>query len=381
MRRLKVSVKSQRLFPRWNATIYARMEPIFFPRPANNVTTVTTNDHSVLSELLDEELGSDPTTVRHLTNHLPMALVAKANLGADDDELRRFASIYARRNAPLAAVQHELSRSSWTSAIGHRGSSGDLREYFVRCVNDAGVDETLRAHLPALLPGISGAAFHGAIRLAYALEVRSSTRVAAGLSYLAEVAAPLGPITPSSTKSDDPVDLILNFSSSRRWTSAARDQNIGERMHSVAQDEGFQSLASSLQLDEHTEQKLATAALLIYAATDDFTALHGVTGIAAISSLRNWVDDPAQIDLFSFQALAAAYLTIDAPPLWSRGRLDNFVASNAAPVADVKLVGATNNDEHVSKLIYTSHRNWEATGDPLYLAVAARKAGLLDALD
>jgi hypothetical protein len=35
----------------------------------------------------------------------------------------------------------------------------------------------------------------------------------------------------------------------------------------------------------------------------------------------------------------------------------------------------------VSKLIYTSHRNWEATGDPLYLAVAARKAGVLDARD
>ncbi len=152
-------------------------------------------------------------------------------------------------------------------------------------------------------------------------------------------------------------------------------------MHSVAQEEGFQPLASSLQLDEHTGQKLAQAALLIYAATDDFTALHGVTGMAAISSLRQWIDDPSQVDLFSFQALAAAYLTIDAPPLWSPARLDDFVASNATTRADVALVGATNNDEHVSKLINTAHRNWEATGDPLYLAVAARKASLLGAHD
>jgi len=362
--------------------VYSRVDGTdFLSRPANNVTIVTTNEPSVLSELLDEELGSDPTTLRHLTNHLPMALVAKANLGADDDELRRFATIYARRNVPLAAVHHELTRSNWTSAIGQKGASGDLRDYFVRGVNDAGVDETLRAHLPALLPGISGAAFHGAIRLAYALEVRSPARVAAGLSYLAEIAAPIGPITPSDTKSDDPVELIVNYSSSHRWTSAAQDQNIGERMHSVAHEEGFQPLASSLQLDEHTGHKLAEAALLIYAATDDFTALHGVTGMAAISSLRQWIDDPSQVDLFCFQALAAAYLTIDAPPLWSRDRLDAFVACNATTRADVGLVGATNNDEHVSKLIYTSHRNWEATGDPLYLAVAARKAGLLGALD
>jgi hypothetical protein len=342
---------------------------------------VTKNDHSVLSELLDEELGSDPTTVRHLTNHLPMALVAKANLGADDDELRRFATIYARRNVPLAAVQHELTRANWTGAIGHKGASGDLRDYFVRVVNDAGIDETLTTHLPSLLPGISGAAFHGAIRLAYALEVQSPSRVAAGLGYLAEVATPLGPVTPSDAKSDDPVELMVNFSSSHRWTSAGEDQNIGDRMHSVAGEADFHSLTSSLRLDEHTGQKLAEAALLLYATTNDFTALHGVTGMAAISSLSQWIDDPSQVDLFSFQALAAAYLTIDAPPLWSRDRLDAFVASNDTSRADVMLVGATNNDEHVSKLIYTSHRNWEATGDPLYLAVAARKAGVLDARD
>ncbi len=342
---------------------------------------MTKNDPTVLSGLLDEELGSDPTTVRHLTNHLPMALVAKANLGADDDELRRFATIYARRNVPLAAVQHELTRANWTSAIGDRGASGDLRDYFVRAVNDAGIDETLTAHLPSLLPGISGAAFHGAIRLAYALEVQSPSRVAAGLGYLAEVAAPLGPVTPSDAKSDDPVELMVNFSSSHRWMSPGEDQNIGKRMHSVAHQASFQSLASSLQLDEHTGQKLAEAALLLYTSTDDFTALHGVTGMAAISSLRQWIDDPSLVDLFSFQALAAAYLTIDAPPLWSRDRLDSFVASNDTTRADVMLVGATNNDEHVSKLIYTSHRNWDATGDPLYLAVAARKAGLLGARD
>ena len=39
-----------------------------------------------LQQLLDDELTSDPTTTRGLTNHLPMALVAKERLGADADE-------------------------------------------------------------------------------------------------------------------------------------------------------------------------------------------------------------------------------------------------------------------------------------------------------
>lgn len=334
-------------------------------------------DASVLSELLDEELGSDPTTSRHLTNHLPMALVAKSHLGADDVELRRFARIYSRRNVPLAPVQQVLNHTSWAAAIGQRGASGDLRDYFVRCVNDDGVDETMKSHLPALLPGISGAAFHGAIRLAYALEVESPARVAAGLGYLAEVAAPLGPLVDTGVKSTDPIELITELSDTFRWSDDAEDGNIGERMHAVARHDEFQSLALSLEINDDTQQKLADAVLKIYAATDDFTALHGVTGFAAMSALRAWCDEPQLIDRYAFQSIAAAYQTIGCPALWSQDRLDELVTLSTATHDAVALVGATSNDEHVSKLIYTSLQYWKETKVPLYFSVATRQAGLL----
>jgi hypothetical protein len=334
-------------------------------------------DSSVLSELLDEELGSDPTTSRHLTNHLPMALVAKSHLGANDEELRRFAKIYSKRNVPLAPVQQVLNHASWTAAIGQQGASGDLRDYFVRCVNDVGIDQTMRTHLPALLPGISGVAFHGAIRLAYALEVKSPARVAAGLGYLAEVAAPLGPIVDTGAKSTEPLELITTLSDTFRWSDDAEDGNIGQRMHAVAEHVEFQSLALSLEINDNTQQKLANAALQIYASTDDFTALHGVTGFAAMTALRAWCDEPGQIDLYAFQALAAAYQTIGCPPLWSQNRLDELVALSSVSQNAVEQVGAISNDEHVSKLIYTTLNYWQSTKEPLYFAVAARQADLL----
>lgn len=331
----------------------------------------------MLSELLDDELSADPTTSRRLTNHLPMALIAKARLGADDAELRRFATAYARRNEPLASVQHSLTLQTWATAIGQKGASGDLRDYFARQIDEHGVDETLKSHLPTLLPGISGAAFHGAIRLSYALEVGSPARIAAGLGYLAQVAPSLGPIQPGPVTSDDPAELLVAYSRTHRWTDAAHDDNIGERMRTVAHDEAFRALPSSLHLDEHTSEKLARTALEVFATTGDFTALHGVTGCAAITSLRPWFADPSILDLYIFQALAAAYLTIDAPSLWSGDQLAEFVASNDTTLSDTEVVGAYSNDEHVSKLIYTAHRRWDETGNPLYLAVAARKAGLL----
>src|ERR1700722_16034782 len=109
------------------------------------------NFNPALQQLLDEELGSDPTTVRGLTNHLPMALVAKERLGADAEELVRFASMYSRRITALEDPGGRLEESTWHPAIGERAAAADLRDYFIRRVDDAGVDETLRTHLPALL--------------------------------------------------------------------------------------------------------------------------------------------------------------------------------------------------------------------------------------
>src|ERR1700683_5131962 len=111
------------------------------------------NASPVLQELLDEELGTDPTTVRGLTNHLPMALVAKEGLGADADELVRFAGAYSTRITALDEPSVDLDARTWSSAIGQRDAAADLRSYFVREVTAVGPDDALRTHLPSLLPG------------------------------------------------------------------------------------------------------------------------------------------------------------------------------------------------------------------------------------
>jgi hypothetical protein len=332
------------------------------------------NFNPALQQLLDEELGSDPTTVRGLTNHLPMALVAKERLGADAEELVRFASMYSRRITALEDPGVRLEESTWHSAIGERAAAADLRDYFIRRVDDAGVDETLRRHLPALLPGISGAAFHGAIRLAYAIEVSSPSRVAAGLAYLAEVGSPFKALVPGAVTTQDPVEILNGLSTSPDLLVPPTGMNIDETMRAVAQSDRFDAAVSSLEFTDETDQRLARMALHLYVATDDFTALHGVTGFEAITSLRPWIDDEVQLSRFAFQALVAAYLSIGAPALWSHDRLDEFVGSNEQDPTEVATIAAFNDDEHVSKLVYTAHRSWGKTGDPLYLAVAARKS-------
>jgi len=131
----------------------------------------------VLQELLGMELATDPTTTRGLTNHLPMALVAKQRLGANDVELKRFAAVYSRRLSPLATARRQLNVENWKTAIGDHDAGAELRSYFARRIAEDGPETALREHLPALLPGIGGAGFHGVIRLAYAIELSFRTLV------------------------------------------------------------------------------------------------------------------------------------------------------------------------------------------------------------
>ena len=126
-----------------------------------------------LEDLLDEELTFEATTTDGLTNHLPMALVAKSGLGASIEELRRFATRYEVRLAPRGDAGTPLTSATWEGAIGKVGAFDALRDYFMIAVNDDGPEATVRRHLDALTSGICGAAFHGAIRLAYALELSS----------------------------------------------------------------------------------------------------------------------------------------------------------------------------------------------------------------
>jgi hypothetical protein len=332
------------------------------------------NISQVLQELLDEELGTDPTTVRGLTNHLPMALVAKEGLGADADELVRFAAAYSTRITALDEPSTSLDQNTWRSAIGNYDAAADLRSYFVRQVAEQGTDETLKTHLPALADGISGAAFHGVIRLAYAIEVSSPSRVAAGLAYLAEVGIPLRPLVLEGGGTESPLSILITLSKTPDVPVPSKLRTIDQEMRAVSQSDAFDTAVASLEVTEATDRELARAALHLYASTDDFTALHGVTGLEAINAIRPWIDDQQLLSRFAFQALVAAYLSIGTPPVWSRDQLDEFAGTNLSNPTEVSSMAAFSSDEHVSKLVYTARRSWEKTNDPLYLAVAARKA-------
>jgi questin oxidase-like protein len=330
----------------------------------------------VLAELLDDELRFDATTGTRLSNHLPMALVALDRLGADGERLTAFARRYARRLVPVPAGVGISTFDEWLAARGRRDAYGPARAYLAAELAEHGVDQVVRRHVAHLVDGLSGAAFHGIIRLAYALESASDARVAAGLAYLTQVHQPLGERGLAAAVTEDPLDALGRVAALDGLRGASAAGTIGQRMRAVARHDEFRGVVDWLAITGDTPTRLLHAAAALYAQTDDFTALHGLTGSHAICVVAPFVEDHAALWAWWFQALAAAYATIGAPRLGDpTAAVGRWLEAPTSWDAIARSATASD-DEHVVKLVYTARSLDESTASPLLRAVAARQAGI-----
>lgn len=223
-----------------------------------------------------------------LTNHLPMALVAMRELGADDARLGAFARRYVTRLEP--AVPGELEHA---------------RELALRSA-----PEVIRAH--ALERGIAGAAFHGIIAIAYACHQKDPVEVGRALAYAARVATPL-PVR-------DPVPSTLDLAllAQRLRTLALprpKGRTIAERLARAAADPRFQEIARTLAVDDSTAGRVALFGARAYLVANDFASLHVLTGATALRRLRGLFADPPAADYALGIGALACFVSSGSPAL------------------------------------------------------------------
>ena len=282
-------------------------------------------------------------------NHLPMALAALDAMGASDAQVERHARRHEAHLEPIRDV--ELARvdamARRLEAEGTRAVVGDLA--------------------PKLCEGIGSAAFHGAIRTAYAVESGSRTELAHALAYWEWVHHAL-PEAPRPHGTLVPVEVLRAISQDPlRAGRRPPGEGIARRMSNAAREPGFGAHVASLDPRELRLPAIAAGLIRAYCATGDFTLLHGITGSHALRVLAPLLPDLAEATRHAWTAVVAAYVACGSPSPdgW------RLKGSDTLDWAEIHARAADCDDEHDIKFAYSCWREWQATGFEDYRRAAS----------
>ena len=330
-----------------------------------------------LMPLLAENREFDAEYGDGLSNHLSMALIALARLGATDERVQEYFDFYRLRLDPLRAPVMAVTRANWREGLGtHRHYCAYLK-FFIECAERGGWRAMMQEFLPALLPGLGAGAFHPLIRLAYGIEAEDSHEVAAGVAYLASRYLPLGEPGGETPASDDPAELLERLAHQPGFNHPWPQRGlITERMRDVADCAAFRGVIDRLTVNPHNLQRLARCAIQRYAQTRDFTALHLVTGTHALRVALPHVLELAEAVRQFWQAFAAAYLSIGLPVAAIDAPDDAAESGQGAGWEEIARLAVGSSNDHVIKLVYSCREEDRVYADPLYRAVAQREVGI-----
>lgn len=290
----------------------------------------------------------------YLANHLPMALVALDRLGAADDVLAAF------ERAHVATHLEPID--------GHPDFAASAAALQARIARD-GAAFVLRAELPRLITGLGSGAFHGAIRTAYALEAASDRELAHALAYWAQAFEAL-PEPPAFTGSRTPHEVLAAISRDPRFARQRfPGRNIAERLQAASRHESFRELVAGVDPEGLSVASIAQAVIRTYAASGDFTMLHGVTGTHAFRLLAPYASGAPGALAHLWQAVVAAYLGAGSPAAEGWG----VAGSDALDWAEIRERATRCADEHDVKLAYSCWQEHRHSGDDLYRRAASAR--------
>lgn len=317
-----------------------------------------------------------------MTNHCPMALCALAGMGAQPMRLQEFFDKWEGRFEVVAKpAAKTVNRETWPLAIGDASAFTALCGYFEEWIWTAGADAVLEQVLRRIPFAPASDAFHALIRLGYGLEAEHVGEIAAGLAVL--VSGNLH-IDPGSQQRVPAASVNHGLAALARATGGRTfpGEWIVVRLRAAASNPVFIATLPAAPVQPHPQllDDMAQAAIALYWQTNNFTALHIVTGLHAARRVLAHLPAALAQRLLPevWIALCAAYVSIGAPPLATLHvtlREEDILVDSADTWQDLFTTAIASDDDHVIKMVYTCYCENQRAPSPLYLAAAARRAG------
>jgi len=298
-----------------------------------------------------------------LSNHLPMALVALDRLGASVEEIAAFAEHYSKILEPMPAPAGAVTEATIGEFLGRRAAVASWIAFFRARIATSGAEAMTRLWLDKLMPGISSVAFHGLLRLSYAVEGGGDAERAHALAQWAADYVTLGELPVFSSAGLPPEAALALLSGSK---GRYKGGNIIERMSKVSADAGFAAITANVGAVELTTRALARAMLSAYRATTSFTVLHGITACHAFRLLTPLMRDEAQGRLYLWQALVCAYISAGGPDAGKP-----LAGDESLSWEKIARLAAVSRGEHHIKLVYTLRSEGDFYGDDAYRRTAS----------
>jgi hypothetical protein len=311
--------------------------------------------------LLSQAKNFHPFYGDGLSNHLPMALVALDRLGGSPGRLNAF---YAASIPSLLGFKPAIHPLHPIDAMGNCEHFASVLLYFQQAIAEHGPEAVLRRWVPALIPGIAAASFHGLIRLGYAIETSNNAEIAAALALWTTAFTSLG--APDHLVDETPAAIVMRLSRVIA-NHPVSPGLIVDRMSAIAKLNSLQYSGSQPRQLELSD--VAEFAISAYASFDDFTLLHAVTATHAFRMVIPFISDSALATRYLWRSVLIAALSTGLP-------LHNEWPTGGAQLtgwADIAARAIESDDEHVIKLVYTALAEFRVYADPRYQSVATRQ--------
>ena len=315
------------------------------------------------------------------SNHAPMVITALDRIGGDPERLRDFFVHYrdTKNLLPFGHPTEALDARTWQAALGLREREPDLRAFFAQEVAGLGIDGAVRRYVPHLAPGVPASAFHGLMRLAYGLLRRDADDVAVALGYWAATYFTLPAPTGAAPITQDPAEVLARTAAIEPLHRLKLHDLLWQNMRDCGQTPEFRPVVDWLAIGPDTMRRMAGTAIVLFAATQHFAALHVVTGLHWIRLVAPFVDQDTVDTLLRrfWQGVAGLVPEIGFPVFPDAATVARWRAIPAPDWPALQAAAARSFDEHDISIAYSGHEEDKVYGDPLYRVAVARRLGLI----
>lgn len=315
-----------------------------------------------------------------LANHLPMILFAMYRMGASEERLRSYCTIYQRDNGlvPVPERVAPITLANFEEGLGDRSREADYRAFFADLVGKRGGESVAREFLPRFMPGFTASALHAFMRTAYSVARADDDELAVGLAYWATCYLELGRATGGSPTTSDPLDTLLYMYGPDSFRHVVPETDLlWHNMRATAALPEFKPVADMLEIGPGTLESMAKVSLVLFASTMDFCALHALTGCHWMRMMAPvWPDRAAALRYF-WQGITALVPKIGFPSLLNGEEVEAMRQAHAPDWVEIFGVAVQRDDEHDLSLTFSASEEEKLRGDRLYRVLAAKRLSLI----